>query len=94
MIEIFTGVMTSVAILLLLEQDRLRKLFGIMLLSTTVNICILLSGRIFYKKPAFINHSSDLSNPLSQACTLTALVIGFGLIAFLTMLIKARQQSE
>lgn len=94
MIELACGIMMSVALILLLEQDRLRNLMGIILLSTVINICILLCGRLEHKTPAFIGQGDALSNPLTQACVLTALVIGFGLIAFLTLLIKARKTQD
>lgn len=88
--ELACGVLTFIGFLLLLEHSALRQVMGIIVLSNAVNLLILLCGRTNKTLPAFVSTSpfDDLSNPLPQALILTAVVISFGLLAFLCMLLK------
>lgn len=89
MIEITCGILIAVSLYLLLEPNLYRKVLGLILLSNVINLAILLSGKLKNIQPAFIsNNSSQLSNPLPQALILTAIVIGFGLLAVLCALMK------
>ena len=95
MIEITLGVLMSISFYLILESNIRRKVFGVALLGTTINLTLLVSGRLFQQLPAFIGSISaeKLSNPLPQAMILTAIVIGFGLLIFLCVLIKVYKKS-
>ena len=94
MIIIACGVLLSISLYLLLETTTTRRVFGLVLLGSTINLVILICGRFVSKRPAFIaGFSNDLANPLPQALILTAIVIGFGLLAFLCALLK-RQYGE
>lgn len=90
MIEISCGILMTISIYLILEKILYRQLFGIMMLSTTINLILLISSRSTGKLPAFISQAKmgSLSNPLPQALILTAIVIGFGLLLFLCLLTK------
>lgn len=59
---------------LLLSRDWLRTVIGISLMGHAVNLILLSSA------------ASELNDPLPQALVLTAIVIGFGLQAFLLIL--------
>ncbi|WP_440615546.1 NADH-quinone oxidoreductase subunit K [Cysteiniphilum sp. 6C5] len=90
MIVFACGVLISISIYLLLDRNIIRRVFGIILLGSTINIIILICGRLGNTMPAFIiDKQHALSNPLTQALVLTAIVIGFGLLAFLCALIKS-----
>ncbi len=91
MIELTCGILVSIGMYLILENNFIRKVFGIVVLSTAINIVILACGRLNHATPAFISSSSvnGFANPLPQALILTAIVIGFGLLAFLCAVIKA-----
>lgn len=72
---------------LILSRHLVRILLGIMLISATVNLTIFLAGRIGPNPPPVIPEGltvlgADAANPLPQALVLTAIVIGFSLIAF------------
>ncbi len=83
------GILMSLSIYLLLEPALIRRVFGLVLLGSTINLIILICGRLASKQPAFIQVSHhDMANPLPQALILTAIVIGFGLLAFLCALLK------
>jgi multicomponent Na+:H+ antiporter subunit C len=95
MITLACGVLFSVSIYLLLEPSMIRRVFGLVLLGSTINLIILVAGRLNSTNPAFIKSiTQPLSNPLPQALILTAIVIGFGLLAFLSALLKRALESK
>lgn len=96
--SLVVGVMIAAGIYLLLERYVLRVLFGLILLSSAVNLAILTAGRLTLGVPALIESSASLppdgaANPLPQALILTAIVIGFGLLVF-TLLLFYRAYAE
>lgn len=89
--SIVTGCLFGISVYLLLQASILRLLFGIMLLSSAINLLIFVAGRITYQQPPFVTASStvyNVANPLPQALILTAIVIGFGLIAYCLTLVR------
>ena len=71
---------------LCLSRNVISLLLGINMISAAVNLVIFFSGRIFTTVPAVIlpgetTLPADAANPLPQALILTAIVIGFSLIA-------------
>jgi len=87
------GMLFSTSVYLLLSRNLLRWLLGIVILSSSVNLIILISGRLTVSKPPFIKAGHNLpiealANPLPQALILTAIVIGFGLLIFALILIR------
>lgn len=81
------GAMSGIAIYLMLSGHFIRFLFGIIIISNAVNLAIFSAGRLQSGQPAFIPlgslaPESAVSNALPQALILTAIVIGFGLIAY------------
>lgn len=74
-------------IYMLLSRHTMRILLGVMLISAGVNFVIFLAGRIGPNPPPLIEPGAyslaeGAANPLPQALVLTAIVIGFSLIAF------------
>lgn len=89
--SILIGCLFGISIYLLLQASILRLLFGIMILSSAINLLIFVVGGIGYKQPAFITDATNIhsvANPLPQALILTAIVIGFGLIAYSFTLVR------
>lgn len=88
--EAATGMLVAIGVYLIIEQNIIRKMFGIVTLSTAINLIILFCGRLSKTGPALIGTGplEKMSNPLPQALILTAIVIGFGLLAFMTMLVR------
>ncbi|PFG57943.1 multicomponent Na+:H+ antiporter subunit C [Vibrio sp. ES.051] len=89
--SIVVGVFVAAGIYLMLERHILRLLFGVMLLSSAVNLAIFTAGRLTPGAPPLIGDNATLpqegvANPLPQALILTAIVIGFGLLIFTLML--------
>lgn len=89
--SLVVGVFVGAGVYLLLERHLLRLLFGLILLSSAVNLAIFTSGRLTPGSPPLIAEGALLpvdgaANPLPQALILTAIVIGFGLLVFALML--------
>jgi multicomponent Na+:H+ antiporter subunit C len=89
--SIVVGVFVAAGIYLMLERHLLRLLFGLILLSSAVNLAIFTAGRLTPGEPPLIDANAILppdgaANPLPQALILTAIVIGFGLLVFALML--------
>lgn len=81
------GAMTGIAIYLMLSGHFIRFLFGIIIISNAVNLAIFSVGRLPSSNPPFIPEdalapTTAVANALPQALILTAIVIGFGLLAY------------
>ena len=87
------GVMTGTGVYLFLQSGFVRILFGFILLSNAANLFLLaMSGSPFGKQaPVVLDEAVGGSlppvDPLPQALILTAIVIGFGLTAYLILLL-------
>ncbi|WP_282602932.1 Na+/H+ antiporter subunit C [Paracoccus sp. PARArs4] len=92
LLAITSGVLTAVAVYLMLSKNLLRYLWGLVLLSNAVNFVIFLGGRLTPGAPPLIDEgdyapAGEVANALPQALVLTAIVISFGLMAFALALI-------
>jgi multicomponent K+:H+ antiporter subunit C len=87
MISVLIGVMTGGAVYLLLRAQIFPVVLGISLLGYAVNIFLFASGRLTLASAPLVEQGlSHLPDPLPQALVLTAIVIGFGMTAFLVVL--------
>ena len=88
---ILIGVMVGVSVYLILQRGFVRILFGFVLLGNAVNLLVLLaSGEPQGKGVPVVEHpgvAAHAVDPLPQALVLTAIVIGFGVIAYLVVLL-------
>lgn len=81
----------AVGLYLLLSRHIVRMIYGVMLISAAVNLVIFLAGRIGMNAPPVMAGLEEVlaagsANPLPQALVLTAIVIGFSLVAFFATL--------
>jgi multicomponent Na+:H+ antiporter subunit C len=77
---------------LLLSRHVMRILFAVVLLSTAANLLIFVAGGLQFTAPPVIQQGTQMlgegsANPLPQALILTAIVIGFALVAFAAALV-------
>ncbi len=98
LLALVVGGLVAAAVYSLLKRDLLRVAFGIILLSNAVNLLIMAVGRVTRSVPPIVPEGMDapagaFANPLPQALVLTAIVIGFGLAAFLLLLILRSQRT-
>jgi multicomponent Na+:H+ antiporter subunit C len=90
-LAIISGSMVAGGIYLLLSQNLVRILFGLIMLSNAVNLILFAAGGLSHIKPALIENGQTVpltavANALPQAFILTAIVIGFALLVFMFVL--------
>ena len=92
-IALTIGILVAAGIYRLLGGCKVDLIVGLILLSQAANLILLASGGLKTDAAPLIGKDTDLStlaDPLPQALVLTAIVIGFGLLAFLlTLLIRS-----
>lgn len=76
------GVLFSVGVYLVLQRNLTRVLVGLGVLAHAVNVMLLSSGSSG-EPPIITEGGGPYSDPLPQALILTAIVITFGVTAFL-----------
>jgi multicomponent K+:H+ antiporter subunit C len=80
------GLLTACGIFLMLRARTFSLVLGLTLLSYAVNLFLFASGRLRMDAPPLIRDGASYTDPLPQALVLTAIVIGFGMTAYLVML--------
>ncbi len=90
LLAIAVGVLTACGVFLILRARTFPVLLGLTLLSYAVNLFLFASGRLKIDAPPLIRSGASAltgyTDPLPQALVLTAIVIGFGMTAYLAML--------
>lgn len=97
-LSLLVGVLVAAAVYLMLARNVLRFLFGLVLLSNATNLTIFAAGRLTSAVPPLVPEglaqpASAVANALPQALILTAIVIGFGLLAFALALVFRGHQA-
>jgi len=89
------GALVGCGVYLLLRARTYPVILGLMLLGYGVNLFLLAMGRLSVATPPIIAPGPrSYADPLPQALVLTAIVIGFGMVAFLVVLaLRARLAS-
>lgn len=97
MLALMIAVLFGTGTYLLFQRTPIRLVLGLALLSHGVNLLLLSSGGfqrglppIIADKSAFTGDISPYVDPLPQALILTAIVISFGVTAFMLLLINRR----
>lgn len=101
---VFAGlvaVLMASATYLLLQRNPVRMVIGLGLFTHAVNLLIFGTGvserglpPIIVDKAAFTGDISQFVDPLPQALILTAIVISFGIVAFMIALLHRRNSLE
>lgn len=92
LLAITIGAMVAGAVYLMLSLNVVRFLFGLVLLGNGVNLAIITVGRYGGPIPPLIPSGltapdGPVANALPHALILTAIVIGFGMLAFTAILL-------
>ena len=96
-LALLVGVLVAASVYLMLARNILRFVFGLVLLSNAANLTIFAAGRLARAAPPLVPEGLTappelVANALPQALILTAIVIGFGLLAFaLALVFRAYQ---
>lgn len=77
---------------MLLQRSLSRTVIGLALLAHGANLLLLLAGGGGGEAPIIGDESADYADPLPQALALTAIVITFGVSAFLLALAERSRQ--
>jgi multicomponent Na+:H+ antiporter subunit C len=83
LLVIVVGVLFAAGVTLLLERNLTRVILGFTLLGNGVNLLILLGGAYGGPPIVGVTAEGEMSDPLTQAMILTAIVITLGMTAFL-----------
>ena len=91
-LAVLVGILVATSVYLMLARNVLKFLLGLVLLSNAANLTIFTAGRLTRAAPPLIPEGLDapagvVANALPQALVLTAIVIGFGLLAFALVLV-------
>lgn len=85
-VSLLVGVLFATGLYLLLGRSLLRQIIGLALLSHSANVVILLAAGLRGSVPVIGSAPRPHTDPLPQALILTAIVISFGITAFLLAL--------
>ena len=89
-VSIAIGVLAGAGLFLMLQRSVIKTVLGLLLMSHGANLLLLTVGHLKRGAVPIIREGMEgqtFTDPLVQALILTAIVIGFGLTAFLLMLI-------
>jgi len=99
MLAALVGVLFTTGVWLILARGQIKLVLGLGLISHGVNLALFGTSRLTRGAPAVIPHEGDLTtilatqtfaDPLPQALILTAIVISFGVTAFIVVLVSRR----
>lgn len=98
-LAVVVGVLFAAGFYLMLRRNIVKLIFGLALISHGANLLLFTLSRLTHRDPAFVTPEipgSDISlaDPILQALILTAIVIGFGVQAFVVVLIKRTYQAS
>jgi len=94
LIALIVASFTTGGIFLLLKGRTFSVALGTVLLAYAVNLFLFSMGRLYINQPPIlIDGVTSYADPLPQALVLTAIVISFGMTAFLIVLsLRARYE--
>ena len=94
LISLVIAVLTACGVYLSLRARTFPVVLGLTLLSYAVNLFLFVTGRLIIGAPPIIQPGrTEYADPLPQALVLTAIVISFGMTAFVVILaLRARAE--
>jgi len=90
-ITLVVGALFSMGIYLMMRRSLVKLIIGLAILTNAVNLLIFTTGGLTRGRPAMVPDGATAptlpyADPLPQAFILTAIVIGFGVLAFAVVL--------
>jgi multicomponent Na+:H+ antiporter subunit C len=96
-LAIVSGVLYATGLYLMLRRRLAQLIIGLGLLSNGTNLLIFTAGGLTRAKPPVVPEGGELvppfADPVPQSLILTAIVIGFGVLAFSLVLAHRVHQS-
>lgn len=98
LLAIVVGILYAAGFYMIMRRSIVKLILGLGLLGHAANLFIFTIGRVMRGNPPVMVHGQDVltqpyADPLPQAFILTAIVIGFGVQAFATVLVKRAYQT-
>jgi len=98
LLALVVGVLYTAGFYMILRRSIVKLILGLGLLGHAANLLIFTAGRVTRGSPPVIGEETEIliapfADPLPQALILTAIVIGFGVQAFATILVKRAYQT-
>jgi multicomponent Na+:H+ antiporter subunit C len=98
LLALVVGILYAAGLYMLLRRSIVKLILGLGLLGHAANLLIFTVGRVTRGDPPVIKEHAEVllppfADPLPQALILTAIVIGFGVQAFATVLVKRAYQT-
>ena len=92
-LAIVIGILFAAGTHLMLRRSVVRLVFGLVLLGHAANLLIFVTGGLRRGAPALIadgatSPAAGYADPVPQALVLTAIVIGFAVVAFAAVLVE------
>lgn len=98
LVPILIGVLFATGVYCLLRRSIMKLVIGVMLLSQGANLLVFASGGLLAGRPPLVPSDgtepvAPFGDPLPQAMVLTAIVISFGLTAFVLTLVHEAHEA-
>jgi multicomponent Na+:H+ antiporter subunit C len=93
-LAILVGILYTAGVYMMLRRSVVKLLIGIALLSHAANLLVFSAGGVVRGRPPIVDGGAPagVADPLPQALVLTAIVIGFGVLAFAIALLHRVHQ--
>jgi multicomponent Na+:H+ antiporter subunit C len=96
-LALVVGVLYATGVYMMLRRSVVKLLIGIALLSHAANLLVFSAAGVERGHPPIVGEGgppAPMADPLPQALVLTAIVIGFGVLAFaITLLHRVHQET-
>jgi len=91
-LAIVIGGLYAAGLYMMLRRSIVKLIFGLVLIGHAANLLIFAAGGLVRGRPPLVPEGAEapilpVADPLPQSLILTAIVIGFGVVAFLVVLI-------
>jgi len=98
-LAIAVGALYAAGIYLVLRRSVAKLVFGLAILTTAANLLIFTAARLVRGRPPSVPPEATAvpaphADPVPQALILTAIVVGFGALAFAVVLIRRVHHSH
>ncbi|MCD2138633.1 Na(+)/H(+) antiporter subunit C [Salinicoccus halitifaciens] len=95
LMSVVIGILFAVAVYLMFSRNIIRVLIGTLLLSHSVHLILFtMAGLQRGAPPLLFLEAEAYADPLPQALILTAIVINFGITAFVSVLVYRTYQEH
>ena len=93
LMAVVIGGLYAAGLYLMLRRSMVKLIFGLILLGHAANLLIFTAGGLVRANPPFVALGEQMpvagvADPVPQALVLTAIVIGFAVVAFAAVLVR------